>query len=364
MKIVRRRLTIVVLALLSIGVVMIYSASAIYALKFFNDSAYFLKRHLIYLCIGVAAALIIMATNYRILQKYAKPLMIFSLLLLILVLFPSLGKEAGGARRWIDLGVVTFQPSVFVQLCIVLYAADFISRKKRNVKKPISEFMPFFIILVLSSLLILLQPDLGTTVVIAAVSGIMLFYAGIPMTYFVSLLLISIPLLYLAIFSVPYRRLRMISFLNPWADPQGSGFQLIQSQIALGSGGIFGLGLGQSKQKLFYLPAAHTDFIFSIIGEETGILGSLVVMGLFILFVWLVMRIVIRCKDNFGRLLALGLSVSIALKAAINMAVSCGMLPTKGLPLPFISYGGTALVIDLVAVGIILNISSRSGAHK
>lgn len=341
---------------------MIYSASAIYAHKYLDDSAFFLKRHLLYLIIGVLLTALAMSINYKELQKYSKPLMIISLVLLVLVLLPGFGKEISGAKRWFRFAGFSFQPSEFTQVCMILYAADFLSRQKKSKRKRLTDFLPVILVLGFAVLLILLQPDLGTSFALIMIVFILLFYAGMSLKYILGVILVSLPVLFWAIFSVPYRRARVISFLNPWLDPKGSGFQLIQSQIALGSGGIFGAGLGQSKQKLFYLPAAHTDFIFSIIGEELGLLGSLFLLGLFIVFIWLVAKIINRCKDYFGRLLALGLVSMIALKAIINMAVSCGIMPTKGLPLPFISYGGTSLVMDLISVGIILNISARSQA--
>jgi len=190
----------------------------------------------------------------------------------------------------------------------------------------------------------------------------MLFVAGVRLSYLFSLVLASLPMLYVLVFSVPYRRMRIMAFLNPWLDPKGSGFQIIQSQLALGSGGIFGVGLGQSKQKLFYLPAAHTDFIFSIIGEELGLLGTMCVVILFIIFIQQGLKIIKNTTDKFGYFLALGLILMISLKAVINIGVSCGILPTKGLPLPFISYGGSSFVFDMISVGILMNIA-RTGDY-
>lgn len=212
-------------------------------------------------------------------------------------------------------------------------------------------------VLGLVSLLILMQPDLGTTMALGIVVLIMIFIAGSRITYLVSLVIAAIPALYVLIFRVPYRRARIMAFLNPWLDPKGSGFQIIQSQVALGSGGIFGVGLGHSRQKLFYLPAAHTDFIFSIIGEELGLVGTIGVIILFIVFVSQGIKIMKNAPDKFGYLLALGLVLMITLKAAINIGVSCGIFPTKGLPLPFISYGGSSFVFDMVSVGILMNIA-------
>jgi cell division protein FtsW len=210
--------------------------------------------------------------------------------------------------------------------------------------------------------LIVVEPDLGTTIALGAVIFIMLYVAGVRMAYLVSLVLAAMPFMYLLVFAVPYRRARILAFLNPWLDPKGSGFQIIQSQIALGSGGFFGVGLGHSKQKLFYLPAAHTDFIFSIIGEELGLIGTLAVILLLMMFVQQGIKVIKNCSDKFGYFLALGLVSMIALRALINIGVSCGLLPTKGLPLPFISYGGSSFIFDMVSVGILVNIA-RTGDY-
>lgn len=359
----RRNLIIVVLALISIGVVMIYSSSAIYAHKYLDDSLYFLKRHIFYLAIGMILTSFVMAIDYRILQKYSKPLIVVSVLLLVLVLIPHVGKEVSGAKRWFKFAGFSFQPSEFAQLCVILYAADFLTRRKSQQKKKFLDFLPLMMVLGFIVLLILVQPDLGTSFSLTFAIMIMIYYAGMNLKYLLGIFLAALPALSWIIFSTPYRRARILAFLNPWEDPQGTGFQIIQSQIALGSGGIFGTGLGQSKQKLFYLPAAHTDFIFAIIGEELGIIGSLLLVGLFIFFIWQVSKVINNCKDHFGKFLAVGLLAIIMIKAVINMAVSCGLMPTKGLPLPFISYGGTSLVMDLLAIGLILNISVRSGVN-
>jgi cell division protein FtsW len=207
-----------------------------------------------------------------------------------------------------------------------------------------------------------MQPDLGTTMSIAIVVFLMLYAAGARLSYLVGVVLGALPALWILIFTVPYRRMRIMAFLNPWLDPKGSGFQIIQSQIALGSGGIFGVGLGHSRQKLFYLPAAHTDFIFSIIGEELGLMGTLGVILLFILFIYHGYKIVRNCHDPFDLFLAFGLVVMISLKAVINIAVSCGVFPTKGLPLPFISYGGSSFIFDMLSLGLLLNIA-RTNEH-
>jgi len=341
---------------------MIYSASSIYALERYNDSTFFLRRHIIFLIIGSILTLLVMSVDYKKFRKWAKPLLASSIFLLILVLVPHIGREVSGAQRWFRLRFISFQPSELANIAVIIYTADFISRKNEYIKTFWKGFVPPIAVLGSTALLILIQPDLGTVLALGLVVFIMLFVAGVRLTYLFSLVLASVPLLYVLIFSVPYRRMRMMAFLNPWADPKGTGFQVIQSQIALGSGGIFGVGLGHSKQKLFYLPAAHTDFIFSIIGEELGLLGTVGVIILLIIFIQQGLKIIKNSTDKFGYFLSLGLVIMISLKAIINIGVSCGIFPTKGLPLPFISYGGSSFIFDMISVGILMNIA-RSGEY-
>jgi cell division protein FtsW len=303
-----------------------------------------------------------MITDYRKFQRYAKPALIIAVFLLVLVLVPGIGREVAGARRWFRFKMLSFQPSEFANLAVIVYMADFISRKSEMMKDFVKGFLPPLCILGVCSVLILAQPDLGSTVALATVVFIMLFVSGIRPAYLLSLFLLSLPALYVLIFSVPYRRMRILAFLNPWLDPKGSGFQIIQSQIAIGSGGIFGVGLGHSKQKLFYLPAAHTDFIFSIIGEEMGLIGTIAVIMLFLIFVQQGIKIIRNAPDKFSYFLALGVLSMITFKAVINIGVSCGIFPTKGLPLPFISYGGSSFIFDMIGVGILMNIA-RTGEY-
>ncbi len=360
MRNIRISIFLITFILICIGVVMIYSASSIYVWEKLGDSNFYLKKQILYLGIGFILALIAMAFDYRILQKYAKIIFGISLFLLILVLV--VGKEIGGARRWFRIFGFSFQPSELAQVGLIVYLADFISRNKNLIHNFWRGFLPPMIALAAMASLILMQPDLGGTVSLIAIAFIMLFVAGVRLSNLGFCILSALPALHFLIFNVPYRKARILAFLNPWLDPRGSGFQIIQSQIALGSGGLFGLGIGQSRQKLFYLPAAHTDFIFSIIGEELGLLGTLLIIVLFIAFIWQTSLISRYANDIFGKFLSLGIISMIALKACINIGVSIGFLPTKGLPLPFISYGGTALVIDMICVGLLLNISRANDA--
>ncbi|HNQ51028.1 MAG TPA: putative lipid II flippase FtsW [Candidatus Omnitrophota bacterium] len=348
--------------LICIGIVMIYSASGIYALNQYKDGMFFLKRHLMFILIGLAATFFVMAFDYRKLKKYARPALWVAVFLLVLVLVPHIGREVSGARRWFRFKFISFQPSSFACIALIVYVADFIERKGNFIRTIRWGLAPVMAVLGLISGLILIEPDLGTTLALGAVVFIMLYVSGVRLTYLGTIIVSFIPALYLLIFSVPYRRMRILAFLNPWADPRGSGFQIIQSQVALGSGGIFGTGLGHSQQKLFYLPAAHTDFIFSIIGEELGLIGTIGVIILFVLFIKQGLMIAKHAPDMFGYFLALGLVLLISLKAMVNIGVSCGILPTKGLPLPFISYGGSSFIFDMVSVGLLMNIG-RAGEY-
>ncbi|MBU1913220.1 MAG: putative lipid II flippase FtsW [Candidatus Omnitrophica bacterium] len=354
-----QHLLIIAAILVCVGIVMIYSASSCFAYEQYNDSAYYLKRHLIHCLFGLFIAGIFLKNGYKNLKKYAKVFLAISIIGLVLALLPGIGREAGGAKRWVKLGFIGFQPSEFAGFFLIVYVADILDRKQLVIRSFMQGFMPPLMVLGFSVLLILLQPDLGSSVCILTVGIIMMFVSGVNMAYFLPFLVPVITVFYFLIFKVVYRLRRIASYLDPWSDTQGAGFQIIQSFLALGSGGILGLGLGCSKQKLFYLPQAHTDFIFSIIGEEMGLIGTLSVVALFATFVWIGIQISIKAKDLFGRFLALGITTSIGLKAVINIAVSTGAIPTKGLPLPFISYGGTALIFNIIAVAILIKISNN-----
>ncbi|MDD5465892.1 MAG: putative lipid II flippase FtsW [Candidatus Omnitrophica bacterium] len=348
--------------LICIGIVMIYSSSSIYAWEKYGDSFYFLKRHLFFLLAGLLLTFLVMLVDYHLFRKHARLLLWIAFALLVLVLIPGIGREVSGARRWFRFKFISFQPAEFANLALIIYISDFICRKGDKIKLLLKGFIPPVCVLGAIALLILLQPDLGTVIALGSVILIMLFVAGSRGSYILSLLLCSLPALYLLVFKVPYRRSRILAFLNPWLDPKGTGFQIIQSQIAIGSGGLFGRGLGHSQQKLFYLPAAHTDFIFSIIGEELGLAGTLGIVALFMIFIQQGLKIIKNAQDKFGYFLALGLVLMISLKAIVNIGVSCGVFPTKGLPLPFISYGGSSLIFDMVSLGILINIA-RTGEY-
>jgi len=324
-----------------------------------KDSAYFLKRHLIYLVLGAFLARWASRVDCASLRRYARFILGAGIVLLVLVLIPHVGTSAGGARRWFKLLGFSFQPSEYLKIAIIFYMADYLERKKETLQDLRATVMPALFVLGLCAGLILKQPDLGTAVTIVLVVLILFFVAGFRLRILAAMMVAALPVLLFAMLSKSYRRKRILAFINPWDDPRGVGFQIIQSFLALGSGGLFGVGLGQSQQKLFYLPESHTDFIFSIIGEELGFLGASTVVLLFIVFIFAGMVIVFRAKSVFSQLLGLGLVSLIALETVINVGVSIGALPTKGLSLPFISYGGSALLANMTALGLLLNISGE-----
>ena len=353
----RVNLTVIILALVCMGIVMIYSASCVNALENFHDSLYYLKRHVLFLIMGLVACLGVMSMDYRRIQPYAKKILGLSFILLVLVLIPHIGTESYGARRWFKLGIFHFQPSEFAKLAVIIYTADFLSRKQKLIRNFRQGFLPPILVVGVACLLTVKQPDLGTTIEMAMVVFGLMLIAGARFLHLVGIAIAAVPIVVYLVVKEPYRMARIIAFLDPWQDSQGIGFQLTQSQIALGSGGFFGVGLGHSQQKLFYLPAAHTDFILSIIGEELGLIGALAIIILFVLFIWTGIRLIRQTHESFGYFLSIGIILMLGLQAMVNVGVSIGAFPTKGLPLPFISYGGSALIFHLLAIGLILNVS-------
>jgi cell division protein FtsW len=352
-------IVLMVVALTCFGVVMVYSASSVMATKKFHDGFYFLKRQGIYAVLGFAAMAVAMRIDYGFWRKAAVPVLLGCLVLLVLVLIPGIGGSAGGSSRWLRLPGFSFQPSEMAKIAFIMYMAYSLDKKQDKVRFFSSGFLPYMVVLAVMLLLLLKQPDLGSSLTLGAVAMVMLFAAGTRLTYIISMIVLALPFLYYAVMHVDYRRRRIMAFLNPWEDPMNTGFQIIQSWIAVGTGGIFGQGLGEGKQKLFFLPEAHTDFIFSVVGEELGFIGVMVIAAMFFLLVHRGIRVALYAEDNFGRSLAFGISSLIGLEAFVNMAVVTGIFPTKGLALPFVSYGGSSLIITLFAVGILLNISSR-----
>lgn len=348
-----------VVILLLFGLVMVYSASAVIAQDQFHSSYHFLFRQMIWAVVGLGLMAIMMNVDYRYL---AKPIVIFpavaiQVLLLLVVLF--LG-PTHDTHRWLRVGPVSLQPSELAKVVIVIFLAYFLDMRKGEVADWKRTLLPIALVVGTDALLVLKEPDFGTTLALAMIVAAMLFVSGLPLVYFGYGMMAAFPLLFLLIFHVSYRLRRIMAFLHPYADPLGAGFQIIQSFIAVGTGGIAGVGLMEGKEKLFFLPEPQTDFIFAVISEELGFIGALVVLALFGVILWRGLRTAARCSNNFGRLLAIGITVMIVGEALVNISVVIGLLPTKGIALPLISYGGSSLVMTLFAIGILLNISQNT----
>jgi len=356
----------VTLALCLLGAVMIYSASAVTADQQYGRSYIFLLRQAAWLLLGLLGMFALMRTDYRRLREPAVVYPTVFLVLLMLVGAFFLDKSHA-THRWIRFGPVGIQPSELAKLAVVLYLAWFLDLKRRGASSMefrkedfLHTILPVAGPILVCVVLILLEPDLGTSVDIVLVTAAILFVAGLSWKWLVTGAAAGLPILYLLITHVTYRQARLMAFLDPGSDPQGSGFQLLQSLIAVGSGGFTGVGLMESKQKLFYLPEAHTDFIYAVICEELGFVGALIVIALFVVYGWRGLRAAFGAPDGFGRLLALGITAMVICQALINFAVVLGMVPTKGIPLPFISYGGSSLLVMLLATGVLLNISQQA----
>ncbi len=349
----------IALALTCFGVVMVFSASAVMADKRYHDGFYFLKRQGGFALLGLSIMYVTMQIDYHRWQKWAGYALALSLLLLTAVLIPGIGGASGGSSRWIKLAFgFRFQPSEFAKIALIIFMAFSLDRKQDKIKFLAKGFLPYMAVLMVLLALLLKQPDLGSAVTLFMVAFVMLIAAGTRPRHIISVILLGLPFFYLLVMNVAYRRRRITAFLDPWKDPLDSGYQTIQSLLAIGKGGVFGVGLGNSLQKLFYLPEAHTDFIMAVIGEEFGFLGITVVIGMFFMLVQRAICISLAAPDMFGRYLALGIAALFGIESLVNMAVVTGMFPTKGLALPFLSYGGSSLIISLFAVGILLNISS------
>lgn len=347
--------------LLIFGVIMVFSSSYVMAYKWYGNSFYFFNKQLTYAIIAVIVFAMAMNMDFHFWRKIAIPILIISIFLLFMLYMPGLARSIRGAKRWLMIGPVSLQPSEIAKFALILYIADCLTRKN---EKDISTFMrgilPVFIITVLIFVLIFDQPDFSTAIVIMGCSFIMLFIGGSKITQLFALIVLLIPPGILLALGEDYRRIRLLSFLNPWEDPLKSGFHIIQSLLALGSGGLTGVGIAESRQKFFYLPDQHTDFIFSIIGEELGFIGVFFVILLFLLFLWRGFMISLKTQDVFGSLIAAGITSMIVFQAVINISVVTKLIPTTGITLPFISYGGSSLIVNMLCCGILLNISKNS----
>lgn len=350
-------LFLTVLVLLSIGLIMVFSSSEYATMVRYGDSFYFFKRQLLWALLGLAAMFFMMNFDYFRLKRWIGLIVLTGFILLVAVLIPGVGVVVNGARRWIDIGFMYFSPAELVKLCLIMFVAFGLSKKGEKLGSFKEGLLPYLVVMAAAAGLILLQPDLGTAIVLSGTIFIMFFAAGARLSHLGGLAGLGVVAVALAIYFEPYRMRRFLAFLDPEADPQGTGYHIIQSLYALGSGGLFGVGLGQSKQKFLYLPENHTDFIFAITGEELGFIGASLVVLLFIMFVWRGLKIAVTSPDPFASLLAAGITSGISLQALINMGVVTGSMPVTGVPLPFISYGGTSLLFTLMGIGIVLNIS-------
>ena len=346
-----------VMILLAIGIVMVYSASSYFAMYKYNDSTSFLKKQILSSILGIIALIFFMNIDYHKLKKVTVPIMIITIpLLLVVRLFPAIN----GAQRWIQLGPLSFQPSELAKYVVVLFLAMSLTAIGDGIKNFWKGIVPYLCVSGFYAALVLAQKNLSVASIIMIVTFIMLFSAGGEKKHLFGIVtpaLVSAALVFAL--GEDYRRKRMLNFIDPWKDAAGDGYQLIQSFYALGAGGITGLGLGQSRQKTIYMPEPHNDFIFSIIGEELGLIGCVVVIALFIVLIWRGFKVAMEAKDTYGMLLALGITSVIAIQTIINIAVVTGSMPVTGVPLPFISYGGTSLAITMTAMGILLNISRQ-----
>jgi len=351
-------LFVIVLTLGSIGIVMVYSASAVVAQAQYHDSAWFLKRQLLYTAIGLAGMSVAWRLHYAKLRLATLPLLALTCVSLGLVLLPHIGREAGGARRWLALaGPLNFQPAELAKLAIILYLANFLANRGERTREFGAGLLPPFIVLAALAVPVIKQPDLGSALVLVLITFVLLFIGGARLRHLAAAGAFAACAVVAVIMHAGYRAHRLLAFLDPWKDPRGTGFHIIQSLLAFGSGGVFGLGLGHSRQKFFYLPERHTDFIFSIIGEELGLIGTAAVIVLFAMVAVSAYRIASRTPDRYGALLTAGLVTMIVGQALLNIGVVSGLLPITGVPLPFISFGGSSLVLSYIAVGILLNIS-------
>ena len=350
-----------VAGLLGLGIVMVLNVSYFHAEARYGDPYLFFRKHLIAMGIGVALMLLVSRIRLDLLERWASWMLPLCLLALLLVLTPGIGAARGGAQRWIAFGGFSLQPSEFVKLGVVLFLARWISRHRDVMQQFGSGVLPALVCVGTCSALILGQPDFGTAVILGLLLLLMLYVGGARPAHVLGLVFCGAVGMVVAVQVAPYRMRRLLAFLDPWEHSQDAGFQLVQSLIAFGSGGLSGVGLGQSKQKMLFLPEAHTDFIFALVGEELGLIGAVVVLALFAVVAVRGFRVAARHPDSFAGLLAFGLTAVLILSAVVNIGVVLGMLPTKGLPLPFLSYGGSALLATMLEVGLLAALSRMTG---
>ncbi|GAF15148.1 cell division protein FtsW [Bacillus sp. JCM 19046] len=353
-------LLLATLGLLTIGLIMVYSASEAWAAYRFDDAWFFAKRQLFFGSIGVLLMLFITRIDYWTWRTYSKVILIICFILLVLVLIPGVGLVRGGARSWIGVGAFSIQPSEFMKIAMIVFLANYLAVHQKRIVSFKKGLLPALSFVMIAFAMIMLQPDLGTGSVMVGTCVAMIFISGARIKHYLFLMLLGIGGFVALIISAPYRIQRITSFLDPWSDPLNSGFQIIQSLLAIGPGGLVGMGLGESRQKYFYLPEPQTDFIFAILAEEMGFLGGLIVLLLFSIVFWRGIRIALGAPDMFGSLLAVGIVTMIAIQVMINIGVVTGLMPVTGITLPLLSYGGSSLTLMLMSIGVLLNISRHA----
>ena len=355
------KLLLLAIILISLfGLLMIYSSSNIWAEYKYNDPYKYLKSQAIFLIIGYILMIIISKFPYQNYKKLANIIFLTCTIMLILVLIPGIGTVRNGSRSWFGIGSLGLQPSEFAKLGLIIFTSKYLANNTKELKNIKKGVLPILGVLLLIFGLIMLEPDFGTGVVIVMTIIVLLFISGVKINFFIKIGILGLLGVIILILIAPYRLERIISFINPWTDPLGSGFQIIQSLYAIGPGGLLGLGFGNSIQKHFYLPEPQTDFIFAIISEEFGFLGVLIISTLFITIIYSGLKISMRCQDNFGKFLAFGITFGLAFQTILNLMVVVGLLPVTGVTLPFLSYGGSSLLISLINMGILLNIDKNS----
>jgi len=350
----------VVAALVGIGLVMVFSASSATAWADYGDVAYYAKRQFIWLIVGLACAYGAYRMDYQLLKKAAPFLLVGATLGLLFVFVPHIGVGANGGRRWIGFSAISFQPSEFAKLAVVVYLSAVLAARSDRIGSLVKGLFPLCVPVGIMAVLILKEPDMGTASLLVFVAFTMFFAAGARILHLVAILTVTVPFAVLTVLASPYKRARVFAFLDPWKDAQNTGFHIVQSLLALGSGGILGVGLGASRAKFFYLPEQYTDFIFSVLGEELGLIGALSVVILFIVLAYRGVRIAIASPDRFGFFLTIGCTAMIVIQAFVNIGVVTSSWPVTGVPLPFISFGGSSLIVNLVAVALIANV----GRHR
>lgn len=348
-----------VAALVGIGLVMVFSASSATAYAQHGDIAYYLKRQLVWLAVGLCGAYALYRIDYHRLKSLAPYLLVFAIFALVLVFVPHVGLGVNGGRRWIGTSAISVEPSEFAKLALVIYLAAILSARGERITSLARGLVPACIPVAIMAVLVLKEPDMGTASLLLFTSFALFFAAGARLIHLVAVAFVTVPFAALTVLASPYRRARVFAFVDPWKDPLNTGFHIVQSLLALGSGGLFGVGLGASRAKFFYLPEQYTDFIFSVLGEELGLIGTLAVIALFVIVAYRAIRIALAAPDRFGFFLAIGCAAMITIQAFVNIGVVSSSWPVTGVPLPFISFGGSSLVVNLLAVAIIANVGRR-----